>query len=702
MKWNRRTNTIILWAISIGLLVGMVLTFTPSLGLFGSGATNAQGTPQLVVNGENVYEADVLRLRQNALFTTVTEGPVADDLQRLLVDELVRQKVLTQAAARMNVSGGDVSKAVNDFRAARGVDGRSNDQAYLQLIGGAGFTDQAFRDYLREQLRVQAWEERLTEGVTVSDAEAEAYYLSHPSSYQSEERIEARQIVVDDAALAESLRQQVLDGASFADLAAAHSLELADRQGALGSAEGETTPRPVGRPALPTTVANAAFALRGRGLTEVIESNQRYYLIEVETYLPADTLAFEDVAERVRSDALDAKRSGVVETELERLRDEATISFPDTSVLSFDDPAVAKVGDETITASELDRATYTNPQIQQALSPQTADLIVGLFKPAVLSQLIDTELAYQGARTLGVDLVGPRSAVAQAALNYVARDVTADDEEIAQYYQDNQVSFTVPAEAQVTAYRFADSTAASAFREALLGGADAAEAAASGGAEVEEFGRVQQGELDTAFDTAVFQTDAWEALPEGDFEVGDVLVVQEELPQPAADAASGDATSADAAQADAPAGADAAAAADAAAVDAAGDGAALEQPQTRDVYVVLMAERTPERLRPLEDVRSQVVAAVLAQERQQVRAAWLEDLRGSIEVTDLTTPDAANPFGVTPAPQDAATEPSGGATDAAAEPSTQDESGAATPEGDAGQSDGVGGSDAGSEPASGN
>src|SRR5690606_39488384 len=79
MKWNRRTNTIILWAISIGLLVGMVLTFTPSLGLFGGPSANAQGTPQLTVNGETIYEADVLRMRQNSLFTVVTEGQVRSE-----------------------------------------------------------------------------------------------------------------------------------------------------------------------------------------------------------------------------------------------------------------------------------------------------------------------------------------------------------------------------------------------------------------------------------------------------------------------------------------------------------------------------------------------------------------------------------------------------------------------------------------------
>ena len=32
MRLSRKTNTIILWVVSIGLLVGMIITFTPSLG----------------------------------------------------------------------------------------------------------------------------------------------------------------------------------------------------------------------------------------------------------------------------------------------------------------------------------------------------------------------------------------------------------------------------------------------------------------------------------------------------------------------------------------------------------------------------------------------------------------------------------------------------------------------------------------------
>src|SRR5690606_40042856 len=125
----------------------------------------------------------------------------------------------------------------------------------------------------------------------------------------------------------------------------------------------------------------------------------------------------------------------------------------------------------------------------------TAELIVELFRPAILQQLIDTELAYQGASTLGVDFVGTRAAVAQSALNYVARDVEVTDEHVQKYYEQNRVAFTISAEAVVTQVGFADAQSASAFRPAVLGGADMAAAAAENGGDVTEHGRVLPGEL---------------------------------------------------------------------------------------------------------------------------------------------------------------------------------------------------------------
>ncbi len=647
MKFNKRTTTIILWAISIGLLAGMVISFTPGLSMIGAQQSN-RGPVYMTVNGQNVHEFEVQQARSNALFASVTEGEVGEDLERLMVDQIVRQAVLQQAASRVNVSGGEVRQAVNDFREERGVAGGRNDRAYQQLIGSAGFSDQAFREYLREQLRIAKFEESIVGDVTVSDEEVEAYYQSHLNAYQTEERVLARQIVVDDVALAQELRRRAMAGEEFADLAQEYSLDLAERAGAIGAASGETEPRPVGRPALPTPVANATFALRGAGITDVIPSNQRYYVVQVEEYLPAATRPFEEVEETVREDALNAKKEGLVEAELDRLREEANVTFPSSSELSFENPVLAEVNGVEIRAVDLDAALYTNPQIQQALSPQTADLIVGLFKPTVLSQVIDTEVAYQSASELDVPLVGTRAGIAQAALNYIGRDATASEQEIVTFYESNIASFTLPAEAVVTRVDFTSQDAAMGFRQALLDGAEIGAAAADQGGTVDELGLVKPGEETLELDVALFSTEAFEPLPNSEFEVSDILVLQTEV-DPEAEA--GDDAVADAEAAEAEQEAEASEAADDGDTEATGDGAVGEQAAaatTRDTYVVLVANRVPERVRPLEDVRAQVEAAVVAQKRQTARTEWLAQQRAEADIIEYSTADLELPFDALP------------------------------------------------------
>lgn len=614
MKLSRRANTIILWVVSIGLLLGMVITFTPSLGV-GFGGSGDTSAVSMTVNGEPIRELAVAQTRSNPLFVAVTEGEVGDDLDLLLVDTLIRQEVVRQDAARQRVTDGDVRTAVDDFRVSRGVDGRANDTAYLNLIGNSGFNDQTFRDYLREQLRQQAWEGAIVGEVEVADDEVVAFFEGNRDAYLSEERIVARDIVTETLEAAVEARQRVLDGEDAGTVARETSVERADRDGALGAAAGETEPRPVGRPALPTAVATEAFALRGPGVTEVVESDARFHVVVVEEYLAAAPRPFDEVADVVREDALAAKQTGVLERAVEDLVDAARVEFPAGSALSFDDAPVARVGDAEILRSELVRATYTNPQIQQALSPDSAILITAFFKPAILGQLVDQELALQGADELGQPFVGPRSLIAQSALAYVAREAEVDEAAVVAYYEQNQDQFTVPASAVVARVDLASIEAAGTYRARLLEGADYLEVAGELGAGVEELGTVRPGQLEGILDTTLFGTDAFEDLPGSPWQVSDVLALTDEVEAlPEAVATEGETEAVDPVA------------------------AIVER------YVVLVAERTPEVVRPLDEVRAQVEATVLAQERAALREAWLTDLRGRIAVEDSLLAGDASPF----------------------------------------------------------
>lgn len=638
MRFSRRTNTIILWIISIGLMVGMIITFTPSLGGGFGGGQSDNGRPAVLVNGEAITDVEVARARQNPLFSSVNEGQVGEDLELLLVDQLVRQEIFDQAAAKTRVSGREVKSEVQDFREAQGVAGRRNDQAYVRLIGQSGFNDQSFRAYLETQLRRSKFEENLSAEVEVSDAEVETYYLANSDQYRREERIRGRMIVLDDAEFTRELRQRVEAGESFSDLAREYSLERGDRAGALGAPQGSTEPQPVGRAALPQAVAAAAFGLRGPGLTQVVESGNRAYLVQVEKYVAEQSRPLSEVEDEVRADALEAKRAGVVRARIDQLLQQAEIEVPQDSPVEYDDYAVARVGEEEIAASDLALATYTNQQIQQNLSPQLAPIIVELFKPTILEQMVDRKLAYLGARRLDAEFVGTEEQVAEQALAFVSRDAEIDEAAVEEYYEANRRQFTVPAEADVTRVDFDSQASAEEFRSRLLDGSSAVEAAAEeAGGTVSDVGVVGQGELGEALDRALFSTDAFEPLPDSEREVSDVLVLQGE-PQPESaeedvagepeDVAGEDVAPEDDAAEDLAAEDDAAAGADEVAEGE-------ETSRTQETFVVLVAERTPEQVRPLAEVRAQVEAAVLQAERARLEQEWLNGLREEIEVVNL-------------------------------------------------------------------
>jgi hypothetical protein len=104
MNLSQRNRNIILWLIAIGLLVSMVISFTPGT-LFGGAAQRdaQQGPVVLNVNGQPIRELEVARLEQNPPFNAVQEGPAAEDLELVLLDQLVTQTLLQQAAADQNV-----------------------------------------------------------------------------------------------------------------------------------------------------------------------------------------------------------------------------------------------------------------------------------------------------------------------------------------------------------------------------------------------------------------------------------------------------------------------------------------------------------------------------------------------------------------------------------------------------------------------
>lgn len=613
MNLSERNRKVLLWTVSILLLIGMIISFMPGVMSGGGGITNATDPTVLSVNGQPITESQVNNLKQNPPFNTIVEGPVAKDLQLVVVDQLVSQALLQQASKDESIGFGEVRERVNQFREQQNVAGSANDTAYLNLIASLGYTDTSFREYMKGQLRQEKYLNSLGANGNVTDAEIKTYYEANPGQFQTDPAVKARQIVLNDMATAKEVFAETLQDANFAQLAKKHSTVDADKEGAVGAAAESTAPSFVGKIAFPSAVADAVFALSGPGITKPVTSGGKVYIVKAEAFATPTTKPLDEVRGQIKDTLTQLKKDAAQEKALNELKATASVSAPKGSDVTYNNPVVAKVGDYEIKAADLDRNTYLNEQISQMLTPDFADIIYRSIKPSVLKQMIDEQLAFQGSSQIkGATFVGPRSAVAQAAANFesLRTPVKTDDAAVKAFYTKNKANYTTPAIAIATRYTFSDKAKAEDFQKQVAAAdkVDALEAKATPlGGKSADLGVVNPSGVEETLSKALFNFKrGMTPIGTTPFEVSDVITLKEDPPAKA-----------------------------------------KKGTKAKESFVVLVAARAQAKAQPLAEVRPQVVEALKQDAQSKAQQDWLAALRKDVKVEELldTQTTSSSPSG---------------------------------------------------------
>lgn len=213
------------------------------------------------VNGEPItVEAYNIALERRR-----AEVNAADDaaLETFVLTTLINQKITEQAAERMGitVTDAEVDAEIAQLQAIAEESGTEWD-AWLDENG---YTEAALRDELRTYLLV----DKVRNEVVGDVAE------------RTTRQVHARHILVDTEAEARDIRQQLLNGASFVELAAQHSNDVTtkDEGGDLGWFTEEELLEPV--------VAEVAFSQEPGDISEPVATRLGYHIVE--------TLAFDDL-----------------------------------------------------------------------------------------------------------------------------------------------------------------------------------------------------------------------------------------------------------------------------------------------------------------------------------------------------------------------------------------------------------------------
>lgn len=290
--------------------------------------------PAVTVNGEPIsrekVQAQVDHLvNQRGLGSGgITQPAVYRQITEEVVDQLIVQELLWQEAQRRDFVAND---ELVDARLQAMKSGFDTERAFLFKIKAGGFTEETYRDDIRQQESVRRMiTEAISPGISVSDEDVEYFYNNNIEQMRKPVEVRARHILIKPASTAmedhEAARQEaesilagIRDGADFVELAKNRSQgPSAQRGGDLGY---------FGPGQMVAPFERAAFALQPGEISEVVQTQFGYHVIRLEDRRGGETVALHQAAEQIRSYLGQQALQNAVELLVTRLRDEGDVQI---------------------------------------------------------------------------------------------------------------------------------------------------------------------------------------------------------------------------------------------------------------------------------------------------------------------------------------------------------------------------------------
>jgi peptidyl-prolyl cis-trans isomerase C len=252
-----------------------------------------------------------------------------DALRRKAVEQAIGAKLLIDEAVQLDiqVTDDEVEERVEEMATEAG--GMEVLQAELKK---QNVSDAAFRDQIKRGRRVDKLVATVTSGVNdPHEDDIRSHFESHRDEFQKAERAQAQHILVapagkDEAdrasarAKIESIRTRIKSGGVFADEAAAHSECPSGKQagGSLGW---------FGRGMMVKAFDDVVFSLQVGELSEIVETEFGFHIIQKTAHEDASEAEFDDVRETIRDFLRHAARGEALSAHVAELRAKAQIEI---------------------------------------------------------------------------------------------------------------------------------------------------------------------------------------------------------------------------------------------------------------------------------------------------------------------------------------------------------------------------------------
>ncbi|HHV55277.1 MAG TPA: foldase [Firmicutes bacterium] len=252
-----------------------------------------------IVNGRIITQRDLYEAMLDAIGESV-------------LDQLITEELILQAAESAGVS---VPDSVIEQKMAQIRAQFSTEADYQEALRQSGLSDRSLR---RQLLLNELVTRLLTPQVNVTDEDVKAYFDEHQAELGQPEQVRARHILVKTKEEAEKIRAQLEEGADFAELARKYSLD--ESSAADGGELGFLT-----ADQLVPEFSEAAFALEVGAISQPVQTQYGYHIIQVEEKKPAVPAKLEEVSRAIVETLTKDRIRQIVPIWLRQLRAKATI-----------------------------------------------------------------------------------------------------------------------------------------------------------------------------------------------------------------------------------------------------------------------------------------------------------------------------------------------------------------------------------------
>ena len=250
-----------------------------------------------------------------------------EEIRKKVLDNMINREVLYQASRKKGFTADD--KAVEE-KLASFKQQFPNEAQFKEALSKMNLSEKVIKKQIREQLSIQQLvDQEVVPSITVSEADAKAYYEANPQFFKQPEQVKARHILIkvapdaDEAKKAEArkkletVQKKLKEGGDFAELAKEYSEGPSSTKGGdLGS---------FGRGQMVKPFEEVAFAMEEGTVSDIVETRFGYHLIKVEEKKPESTVSFADGKERIEQMLKRQKVSEAVNEYIESLKKDAEI-----------------------------------------------------------------------------------------------------------------------------------------------------------------------------------------------------------------------------------------------------------------------------------------------------------------------------------------------------------------------------------------